>query len=103
MVNEQDRVPHRAPKLWNRGRGGTGRHPGFRSRCSKELEGSSPSARILPGVENPLRPYAAVQRSRNRVDAGLSKERTPKGGLEMYIGGGVLTLILVILLLVWLF
>jgi hypothetical protein len=54
-------------------------------------------------VENPLRPYAAVQRSRNRVDAGLSKERTPKGGLEMYIGGGVLTLILVILLLVWLF
>jgi hypothetical protein len=45
----------------------------------------------------------AVQGSRNRVDDGLSKERTPKGGHEMYIGGGVLTLILVILLLVWLF
>jgi hypothetical protein len=38
----------------------------------------------------------------DRVD-GAHECRGLKGGRTMYIGGGVLTLIIIILLLVWLF
>ena len=34
-----------------RGRGGTGKHAGFRGRCSRELGGSNPSARIARLIE----------------------------------------------------
>ena len=36
---------HSAPRAWR-----NGRHAGFRSRCSRDLEGSSPSARIGRGL-----------------------------------------------------
>src|ERR1044072_1535823 len=40
-----------APGERSRGRGEIGKHAGFRCRCSKELGGSSPSARIVLGSD----------------------------------------------------
>ena len=43
-----------------RGRGGTGKHAGFRGRCSRELGGSNPSARIARLIEARAAGYYAV-------------------------------------------
>lgn len=75
------------------GRGEIGRHAGFRSRCSKECEGSSPSARIsraratiarqflravgLPRIEAPTIDAETAARFKAAADRSLDTGETP--------------------------
>jgi hypothetical protein len=66
--------------------------------ASGHLLGFGSYARPIP-VRDPRKPRPGAFGFDARVE--LAAGRTRKGG-EMYIGGGLLTLIVVILLLVWL-
>ena len=56
----------------SRGRGGTGRHAGFRCRCCEELGGSSPSARICARPESASAEFRSREVKDGRYDCSVT-------------------------------